>query len=80
MIQTDDQVLLAHRCIGNLSRVLLKARRVHSRHDNVRLSEPILLEIPAREQEILDTFAGTWSNWYQASDSPSQALEFRKER
>jgi hypothetical protein len=54
MIQTDDQMLLAQQCIGNLSLVLLEARRVHSRQDYVRLSEPILLEIQAREQEILE--------------------------
>jgi hypothetical protein len=54
MIQTDDQMLLAQQCIGNLRRVLLEARRVHSRQDYVRLAEPILLEIQAREQEILE--------------------------
>jgi hypothetical protein len=54
MIQTDDQMLLAQQCIGNLRRVLLEARRVHSRQDYARLAEPILLEIQAREQEILE--------------------------
>jgi hypothetical protein len=54
MIQTDDQMLLAQQCIGNLRRVLLEARRVHSRRDYARLAEPILLEIQAREQEILE--------------------------
>jgi hypothetical protein len=54
MIQTDDQMLLAQQCVGNLRRVLLEARRVHSRQDYVRLAEPILLEIQAREQEILE--------------------------
>jgi hypothetical protein len=54
MIQTDDQMLLAQQCIGNLRRVLLEARRVHSRQDYMRLAEPILLEIQAREQEILE--------------------------
>ncbi|MGA3074325.1 MAG: hypothetical protein ABSG56_11595 [Bryobacteraceae bacterium] len=54
MIQTDDQMLVAQQCIGNLRRVLLEARRVHSRQDYARLAEPILLEIQAREQEILE--------------------------
>ena len=54
MIQTDDQMLLAQQCIGNLRRVLLEARRVHSRQDYARLAEPILLEIQAREREILE--------------------------
>jgi hypothetical protein len=54
MIQTDDQMLLAQQCIGNLRRVLLEARRIHSPQDYIRLAEPILLEIQAREQEILE--------------------------
>jgi hypothetical protein len=54
MIQTDDQMLLAQQCIGNLRRVLLEARKVHSSQDYMRLAEPILLEIQAREQEILE--------------------------
>jgi hypothetical protein len=54
MIQTDDQMLLAERCIGNLRRVLLAARKVHSRQDYARMAEPILLEVQQREQEILE--------------------------
>ncbi len=54
MIQTDDQMLLAEQCIGNLRRVLLEARKVHSRQDYARMAEPILLEVQQREQEILD--------------------------
>jgi hypothetical protein len=52
MIQTDDQMLLAQQCIGNPRRVLLDARKVHSRQDYARMSEPILLEVQQREQEI----------------------------
>ena len=52
MIQTDDQMLLAQQCIGNLRRILLDARKVHSRQDYARMSEPILLEVQQREQEI----------------------------
>lgn len=54
MIQTDDQMLLAQQCIANLLRILLQARKVHSRRDYARMSEPILLEIQQREQEIVE--------------------------
>jgi hypothetical protein len=54
VIQTDDQMLLAERCIGNLRRVLLEARKVHSPQDYARMAEPILLEVQQREQEILE--------------------------
>ena len=54
MIQTDDQMLLAQQCIANLRRVLLEARRVHSRQDYARMAEPILLEVQQREQEIFE--------------------------
>jgi len=54
VIQSDDQVLLAQQCIANLRRILLEARRVHSRQDYARMSEPVLLEIQQREQEILE--------------------------
>ena len=54
MIQTDDQMLLAQQCIGNLRRILLEARKVHSRQDYARMAQPILLEIQQREQDILE--------------------------
>ena len=54
MIQTDDQMLLAQQCVGNLRRILLESRKVHSRQDYTRMAEPILLEIQQREQEILE--------------------------
>jgi hypothetical protein len=54
VIQTDDQMLLAQQCIGNLRRILLEARKVHSRQDYARMAEPILLEVQQREQEILE--------------------------
>jgi hypothetical protein len=47
-------MLLAERCIGNLRRVLLEARKVHSPQDYARMAEPILLEVQQREQEILE--------------------------
>jgi hypothetical protein len=54
MIQTDDQMLLAQQCVGNLRRILLEARKVHTQRDYTRMAEPILLEIQQREQEILE--------------------------
>ena len=54
MIQTDDQMLLAQQCVANLRKILLEARKVHSRQDYTRMAEPILLEVQQREQEILE--------------------------
>lgn len=58
MIQTDDQMLLAQQCIANLRRILMEARKVHSRQDYTRMAEPILLEVQQREQEILEYLSG----------------------
>jgi hypothetical protein len=49
-------MLLAQQCIANLRRILLEARKVHSRQDYARMAEPILLEVQRREQEILEYF------------------------
>ena len=54
MIQTDDQMLVAQQNVANLRRILLEARKVHSRLDYARMAEPILLEVQQREQEILE--------------------------
>ena len=54
MIQTDDQMLLAQQCVGNLRRILLEARKVHSQQDYTRMAAPILLEIQQSEQEIFE--------------------------
>lgn len=54
MIQTDDQMLLVQQCVANLRKILLEARKVHSRQDYARMAEPILLEVQQREQEILE--------------------------
>ena len=58
MIQTDDQMLVAQQCVGNLRSVLLEARKVHSRQDYARMAEPILLEVQQREQKILEYLSG----------------------
>ncbi len=54
VIETGEQMLLARQCTDNLGRVLLEARKVHSRQDYSRMAEPILLEIQRREQETLE--------------------------
>jgi hypothetical protein len=54
VIQTDEQMLLAQECVANLRKILLQARKVHSRQDYARMAEPILLEVQQREQEILE--------------------------
>ncbi len=48
------KMLLAQQCVANLHRILLEARRVHSRQDYSRMAEPILLEIQQREQDIIE--------------------------
>jgi hypothetical protein len=53
MIQNDEQLRAAQQAVFNLERVLLEARRVHSATEYRAMSEPILLEIQQREQEVL---------------------------
>lgn len=53
MIQNDEQLRAAQQAIFNLQKVLLEARRVHSGGEYRAMSEPILLEIQQREQEVL---------------------------
>jgi hypothetical protein len=57
VIQTDEQMLLAQECVANLRKILMEARKVHSRQDYARMAEPILLEVQQREQEILEYFS-----------------------
>ena len=59
MIQTDEQMLLAQKCVAKLGKILLEARKVHSSQDYTHLAEPILLEIQQREQEILEYLSGS---------------------
>jgi hypothetical protein len=54
VIQTDAQMLLAQECVANLRKILLEARKVHSRQDYARMAEPILLEVQQREQDIFE--------------------------
>ena len=45
-------MLLAQQSVANLRKVLVEARKVHSKQDYIRLAEPILLESSSRDQEI----------------------------
>jgi len=58
VIQTDDQMLLAQQCIANLRKILLAARKAHSRQDYARMAASILLEVQQREQEITEYLSG----------------------
>jgi len=51
-------MMRAQECVANLRRVLLGARKVHSRQDHARMAQPILLEVQQREQEILEYLSG----------------------
>lgn len=53
MIRNDDELKLAQECIGNLERVLLEARKTHTAKQYALLSKPLLLELQARQSEIV---------------------------
>lgn len=59
MIQNDEQLLKAQQSIINLQKVLLELRKVHSKQEYRAMSEPILLEIQQREQDILEYLSKT---------------------
>ncbi len=59
MIQNDEQLLRAQQAIVNLQKVLLEARKVHSEQEYRAMSEPILLELQQREQDILAYLSNT---------------------
>ena len=59
MIRNDEQLLIAQKAIENLQKILVEARKVHSSPEYRALSEPILLEIQHREQDIFDYLSKT---------------------
>jgi hypothetical protein len=59
MIQNDDQLKAAQQAIFNLEKVLLEARKAHPAAEYRAMSEPILLEIQQREQEVLSYLTTT---------------------
>jgi len=52
MINNDEQLAMAQQAVLSLEKILLEARKVHSVQEYRAMSEPILLEIQQREQEI----------------------------
>jgi hypothetical protein len=59
MIRNDEQLMVAQKAIENLQKILIKARKVHSNTEYRALSEPVLLEIQQREQDIFDYLSKT---------------------
>jgi hypothetical protein len=53
MIETDEQLAIAQNAIQALQKVLLASRKVHTPVEYRAMSEPILLELQQREQDIL---------------------------
>jgi predicted methyltransferase len=59
MIKNDTHLKVAQEAVHNLQQVLLAARKVHRAAEYRAMSEPILLEIQQREQEILEYLSRT---------------------
>ena len=59
MILNDEQLLMAQKAVENLQKILLAARKIHSKEEYRAMSEPVLLEIQQREQDILDYLTKT---------------------
>ena len=59
MIQNDEQQIMAQKTIENLQKILLGTKKVHSKAEYRALSEPVLLEIQQREQDIFDYLSKT---------------------
>ncbi|MCP4134544.1 MAG: hypothetical protein GY754_26455 [bacterium] len=53
MIKNDEQLRKAKEAVGNLELILERARKVHTADEYKAMSEPILLELQQRENEII---------------------------
>jgi len=53
MIKNDEQLKKAKEAVSNLELILEKARKVHSPSEYKAMSEPILMELQQRENEII---------------------------
>lgn len=53
MIKNDRQLKKAKEAVRNIEVILEKARKVHSPLEYKAMSEPILLELQKRENEII---------------------------
>jgi hypothetical protein len=79
VIETDEQMALAERCVSNLKHVLLRARKVHPAQDYARLAAPILLEVQQREQEILECLSSATKH-VSGADAPEMGLTWEYEQ
>ena len=59
MIKNDEQLSKAQQAVGNLQKILLEARKVHLPLEYRAMSEPVLIEMQQREQEILNYLSMT---------------------
>jgi len=53
VIKNDEQLKKAKEAVRNLELILEKARKVHSPSEYKAMSEPILIELQQRENEII---------------------------
>ena len=54
MIENDQQLKIAQESINKLQQILIAARKTHKSSEYKLMSEPILLEIQNREQDIIE--------------------------
>ena len=59
MIENDGQLKKAKEAVRNLELILEKARKVHSPSEYKAMSEPILMELQQRENEIIQYLSST---------------------
>jgi len=59
MIRNDEQLIEAQNAVFSLEKILVEARKVHSAEEYRAMSEPLLLEIQKREQDILEYLSKT---------------------
>jgi hypothetical protein len=53
MIKNDEQLKMAKETVMNLEGILEKARRVHNPKEYKLMSEPILMELQQRDNDII---------------------------
>lgn len=61
MIKNDEQLKKAKEAVRNLETILEKSRKVHTPSEYKLMSDPILLELQQRENEIIQYLSVTES-------------------
>ncbi len=59
MIKNDEQLKKSKEAVRNLETILEKARKVHNPVEYKAMSEPILIELQQRENEIIQYLSRT---------------------